>query len=181
MKKTVLIYGGISGAIVFSYSLIYFGQLGDFTELSRSESKTAEIVGFLRYAILLVGILLGLRAFTKGRSGQTKYWSIVKTGAMIGLVCAAFEGAMEFTYMQFVNPDFMEQYAEITLKHAEEDGASPEKIAKIEASIEKNKMFENPIVAAVFYFMSSSVLGLVIALLAALFYRRKTKNNTQSS
>lgn len=63
MKKPVLTFGVLAGAIIAIYSLAVLAYVGDFSSVSPETFRTVEILGYLRYVILLLGVFFAIRTF----------------------------------------------------------------------------------------------------------------------
>jgi hypothetical protein len=73
----------------------------------------------------------------------------------------------------YLNPGFMEQYAEITLKRMMEQGAGAEKMAAYKKEMEQYKWMASPVGMGLFYFFETAVLGTIMSLFVAIFARTK--------
>lgn len=69
MKKTVLTFGLLSGIIIIVYSLIVFMAFGSFSSMSTSDFARVEMLGYLRYIILLLTVIFAIRYFKKQNGG----------------------------------------------------------------------------------------------------------------
>ncbi|MFN0158098.1 MAG: DUF4199 domain-containing protein [Bacteroidota bacterium] len=107
MNKYALQFGILAGVIIFTYTLGVFFFYEDFGQLTPAELSQLEVLGHLRYVILFLGVFLGMRAFRKSIPPPHGFWQVTKTGVLIALLVAVFVGAMEFIYMQFMNPGFL--------------------------------------------------------------------------
>ena len=112
MKKIVLTFGILSGVIIILYSFAVFLIFGDFSKMSGEDFEKVEMLGFLRYIILLLTIIFAVRYFKKQNGGQGSFKQLFLAGFYTALVVAVLVGLMEFVYM-LINPEFMDQYATI--------------------------------------------------------------------
>ncbi len=175
MKKTVLSFGLLSGLIIILYSFVVFLVFGDFSKMNSADFQKVEMLGYLRYIILLLTVIFAVRYFKKQNGGVGSFRSLFLAGVYTVLVVALLVGIMEMVYM-YMNPGFMEQYAEITSKRMMEQGASAEKMAAYKKEMEQYKWMASPVGMGIFYFFETAVLGTIMSLIVALFAR--TKNAT---
>lgn len=80
---------------------------------------------------------------------------------------AILVGLMEMVYM-LINPQFMEQYAEMTTRKMVESGATSDMIAAHKKEMEQYKWMANPVFMGLFYFFETAVLGTIMSLVVAL-------------
>ena len=175
MKKQVLQFGAAIGVAIIIYTFATLLGVGDFSEITVSELRVLEGLGYLRYVILIAGILLGMRAVSKASSERVSYWGAAKTGILIGCIAALFVGAMEWSYLQFFNPDFFDEYTSIYLERLRVDGAAQAEIDSAIAEMEKFSFFRNPLLSGAWYFFETAFIGLVVSLLGAYFFRKEVE------
>ena len=123
----MLTFGLLSGLIIILYSSLVFLVFGDFSKMSGDDLARVEMLGYLRYLILLLTIVFALRYYKK-QHGAPGFKDLFLAGLYTALVVALLVGLMEMVYM-LANPGFMDQYAELTTKRMAEEGANTEKIA----------------------------------------------------
>jgi len=178
LRKSALLFGLLAGIIVFAYTMIVMLVIGDFGSATPEELQTAEALGWLRYIILLLGVLMGMRALRKETTGQLGYGKVLAAGIGVSLVTAFFIGLMEFTYVQFMNPDFYEQYIQI----AEKQFTNPDDLKAFREQVEMfPKWATTGWGTGVFYFIETFIIGLLMSLLAAIFFRKPGKMSAQAS
>lgn len=168
--KQALTFGGIAGAIIVIYTFVIFFAFGSFEDMSFQRLALVETLGYLRYLILFAVIIFSLRVIKKASTTPLTYWQLVKQGVLTALVVAICVGLMEVAYI-LINPDFMEQYANLQLQKMTSEGASPEKITEFKSELEQFAFMAKPIPMGVFYFFETAILGAVASLIIALFFR----------
>lgn len=172
MKKTVLSFGLLSGLIIIIYSTIVFLVFGEFSKMSSSDLQKVEMLGYLRYIILLLTVIFAIRHFKKQNGGGGSFRQLFLAGVYTALIVALLVGIMEMAYL-YMNPGFMEQYAEITSKRMMEQGASAEKLEAYKKEMEQYKWMASPVGMGLFYFFETAILGTITSLIVALFARTK--------
>ena len=172
MKKIVLTFGILSGLIIIIYSAAVFLVFGEFSKMSDADFNKVEKLGYLRYIILLLTIIFAVLSFKKQNGGKGSFKQLFLAGFYTALVVGLLVGLMELVYIM-MNPNFMQEYSARMETMLRQGGASAEKLASHRSEIESMKWMANPVGMGVFYFIETSVLGTVIAVLTALIARTK--------
>lgn len=172
MKKLILQFGLISGLVIVAYSMTVMFFFGDIAKLSPKEFQMVEVLGFLRYIILLLTVFLAMRAVRKQAETQPGFWPVVRSGILVAVVIAFLVGLMEFGYI-LSNPGFFEQYGELYLSRLQADGAPEVEIAAARQQMEDFAFMANPVANGIFYFIETALIGTVSALIMGIFLRKK--------
>ena|SRR5437899_2873391 len=170
MKKTVLTFGLISGAIsaVMMLATVPFADKIGFDK--------GEIIGYT--TIVLTGLLIffGIRSYRENVSGgRLTFWRGVAVGILITLISnLCYVATWEIAYFKFM-PDFMDKYTAHMIEKAKTSGASQETIDKKTREAQRFKeMFKNPAINVALTFAEVFPIGLGITLLSAAVLRRKS-------
>ncbi|HEX6334686.1 MAG TPA: DUF4199 domain-containing protein [Flavisolibacter sp.] len=172
MKKTVLTFGLVSGIIIILYSVAVFLVFGDFSKMAAGELATVEQLGYLRYIILLLTVIFALRYYKQQHGGHATFKQLFLAGLYTVLLVAALVGMMELVYM-LINPEFMNQYAELSTRRMQEQGASADQIRAHQQQMESYKWMANPVAMGLFYFFETAVLGTIMSLATAAIMRSR--------
>jgi len=170
MKKTVLLYGAISGSIITAMMVgttIWFYKNADF-EGNMALGYTAMILAFSF-------IYMGIKNFRdKHNDGVISFGKAFKVGLYISLVASTmYVGVWLIEYYLFI-PDFMERYSALVLEKATSEGLSQAEIDKKTAEIEMFKdLYRNPLGVILLTYAEVLPLALLIALISALILKRK--------
>jgi hypothetical protein len=181
MKKMVLTFGTLAGVVIFAYSMIVFTMIGDFSKITPNQLTLASWLGYLRYLILVLGIVMAMLAYRKSIAGPVEYSRVFLVGMLVAVVTAVFVGLMEYSYMAFINPGFIDQYISITQDAMRQKGSTQ---AEINATLAEMKNFEwmrNPLLTGLFYFVETSVVGTILSLIAAIFTRRTDADSSNAT
>lgn len=173
MKKTVLTFGLLSGGIIILYTIIVFMVYGDFPNITPEEFAVVEILGYLRYVILLLTVIFAIRYFKKQNGNQGTFKQLFMAGFNTVLVVSVLVGLMEFCYM-LMNPGFIEQYVDIVQKSMQAKGATAAEIAAKKAEMDNYRWMANPAATGVFYFLETAIIGTILSLIGALIIRTRT-------
>jgi len=170
MKKTVLTFGLIAGAILsvmFLLALAFKDQIG---------FDRGEIVGYTSMVVAFLLIYFGVRSYRDNVAGGTiGFGRAFAVGALIGVVASVcYVASWEVIYYK-LDPDYLVKYEEHALAKARTDGESEAAIAKKKADLDKlAEMYKNPAINAGLTFLEPLPVALVIALVSAgVLSRRK--------
>jgi hypothetical protein len=175
MKKTVLTFGLISGAIL-SVMMLVTVPFQDAIGWDKGE-----ILGYT--TMLLAGLLIyfGVRSYRDLVGGELSFGRALAVGAMIAAVASVcYVVTWEVIYYK-LSPDFPQKYQAHMIENARANGASQAEIDKRVADAQKfAEMYKNPAINAAITFLEPLPVGLVIALVSAgaLGRRRKTKESS---
>ena len=167
MKRTVLTFGLISGAIVsvmMASSLAFLGK---------ADYNTALVLGYTSIVIAMLVTFFGVRSYReKVAGGRLTFGRGLAVGLLITLVsCACYVGTWQVLY--YGVPGMPDKFKACMLRKAESE-ASPEKIAEEKRKVEEMmKLFENPALNAAMTFAEPFPIGLAVSLLSAAVLRKR--------
>ena len=169
MKKTVLTFGLISGAIsaVMMLATVPF--------VDRIGFDRGEILGYASIVLSALFIFFGVRSYRESAShGQLTFGRGFTVGILISLLSSLFYVATwEVLYYNFM-PDFADKYAAYSIARAKSSGASPEQIDKARQQAQQFKqMYQNPINNVALTFLEVFPIGLAVTLFSAGVLRKK--------
>ena len=170
MKKTVLIFGLISGGISAGMMLMTI----PFSD--RFGFDKGEILGYTMIVLSALLVFFGVRSYRENASaGRLTFWQGFAVGILITLISnVCYVATWEVVYYKFM-PDFADKYAAYTIERAKESGASPEKIQKTEQQAQQFKQtYRNPAVNVAMTFAEVFPIFLGVTVLSAAILRRKT-------
>jgi len=169
MKKTVLTFGLISGAIAISTMLATL----------RLEDKIGYDKGYiLGYTVIVLSalfIFFGVRSYRENvGGGRMTFGRGFAVGILITLIASAcYVGTWEVVYFNFM-PGFAEKYAAHMEEQAKASGASQQKIdEKVREARQFKQMYDNPVINVGLTFMEIFPVGLLVTLVSAGILRRK--------
>ena len=175
MKKTVLTFGLISGAILSVMMLItipFQDSIG---------WDKGEILGYT--TMLLAGLLIyfGVRSYRDLVGGELSFGRALAVGAMIAAVASVcYVATWEVIYYK-ISPDFPQKYQAHMIEQAKASGGSQVEIEKKVAEAQKTaELLKNPLIYLAFTFLEPLPVGLVIALVSAAVLGRRRKSRESS-
>jgi len=173
MKKTVLTFGLISGAIA---SLLMFTTM---LFADRIGFDRGLIIGYTTIVVSLLLVPFGIRSYRENvGGGSITFGRAFAVGILITLIsCICYVIAWEILYFNFL-PDFAEKYTAYMVAKARAAGASQQ---AIEATVQDMKnmkgILDNPVLNGAMAFIEPFPVGLIITLVSAAILRKKPRSN----
>ena len=175
MKKTVLTFGLIGGAIM---AAMMFATLPFIDKIGFDKG---EIVGYTTMILAFLLVFFGIRSYRENvGGGRITFGRAFAVGILITVVaCACYVVAWEIIYFKFM-PDFVDKYASYTVEKVRASGASQQVIdAKLEQMKSFKAMYDNPFINAAITFVEPFPIGLIVTLISATFLRKKRSAATR--
>ena len=172
MKKTVLTYGLISGAILGILASIQMPLVMNGT----IDMKYGHLFGYSVMILSFIPIFLGVRSYRDNQGGGTiTFGKAFQVGILTALItCAVYVIGWQIMFYGFM-PDFGDKYAAFHLEQLEAGGLSAADLAKETAKMEKFKIwYRNPLFNMGMTFLEVFPVGLIVTLVSAAILRRKT-------
>lgn len=163
MKRTILTYGLISGAIII---------LGMITTIVLSAKHSL----FLGYLIMLVGlsaILLAVKSHRdKALGGVIKFWPAFLIGLGVAVVAGVAYVAIWEGYLAITHYRFMDDYTAQMLAAKKAEGLSGAAYDRLVAEMaQMTKNYANPLYRMPMTFAEIFPVGLLVALVSAALLR----------
>jgi Protein of unknown function (DUF4199) len=172
MKKTVLTFGLISGAMSAALMLVtipFVDKIG---------WEKGEIFGYTGIVLSALMVFFGVRSYRENvGAGRITFGRGFAVGVLITLLSSAcYVGTWEIVYYKFM-PDFAEKYAAHMVERAKASGASQQKIDETERQAKQFKqMYDNPVFNVALTFMEVFPIGVAVTLLSAGILRKKGRD-----
>jgi hypothetical protein len=169
MKKTVLVFGVISGLIsaVMLLNIPLFGDKIGF--------EKGMIVGYASIILSLSLVFFGIKSYRDNvQKGSITFGKAFGVGILITLIsCLFYVIAWQIIYYNFM-PDYLEKYGNYQIDQMKASGASEAMIEATRMETQKfSEMYKNPFLNALFTFTEPFPVGLLITLISALILKRK--------
>jgi hypothetical protein len=173
MKKTVLIYGLISGGIAITLMigsmLMIGGREPDFDK--------GMLLGYTAIIISFVLIYFAQASYRDNiGGGYISYGKAFQIGILVTLIASIVYSLIWVLVADMVAPDFLEKYQAYELSKMKEAGASAEAIAR--KTTEMNEMaveYKKPWIKAAYTFLEPFPVGIVVTLISSFLVRMKNK------
>lgn len=172
MRKVVITYGLISGAIITCLFLIsmYLWQKGIIN------FDNGEYFGYGSMLVALSMVFFGIKSFRDNQNSRSiGFWKGAQVGILISLLATFVYAAGWEVYMQ-TNPEnnFIDKYTEHYIGKLKEKGSPQEEIDKTVTEMAAMKeMYKNPIIRFGMTMMEILPVGIIVTLLSAGILRRK--------
>jgi hypothetical protein len=170
MKKTVLTFGLIGGAIM---ATMMFATLPFMDKIGFDKG---EIIGYTTMILAFMLVFFGIRSYRENVSdGHITFGRAFAVGILITLVaCVCYVVAWEIIYFKFM-PDFADKYASYVIEKARASGASQQVIdTQLQQMKSFKAMYDNPLINAAITFTEPFPIGLIVTLISAAILRKKT-------
>ncbi len=177
MKRNILVFGLISGAIVSTFMAISMAIMGCSSE-EMGGGSGGMIIGFTAMAVAFSFVFVGIKNYRdKQNGGIITFGNAFLLGFMISLVASTLYVITWAVEYHFFLPDFMDKYSAMQIKQLHESGVSgaklDESIKEIETASYNYK--HNPFFFAMYTYMEILPVGIIITLISALILKRKTQ------
>jgi preprotein translocase subunit SecF len=170
MKKTILTFGLISGAVssvMMAVTVPFHDRIGF--------EKGGYILGYTTIVLSMLLVFFGVRSYRDNVSGgQITFAKAFLVGLAITVIsCLCYVAAWEVVYFNFMH-DFTDKYAAHVIQKAKDAGASAAAIqAKVQEMQRFKQLYENPLFNAAMTFIEPFPVGLVVSLISAAVLRKK--------
>jgi hypothetical protein len=175
MRKTVITYGLLSGAIVLI--LWFLGQRFMTSADGKIDFSKGELFGYAGMIISLTMVFFGVRHYRdKYVEGRINFGKAFWVGFQIALVAALIymAGWMIYYNTSDNGQQHLAQYMDYMKQQWAESGMPAEEVASKTAAFEKNMaMMKNPIIMALMTIFEILPVGIIVALISALILKSR--------
>ena len=177
MRKTVLTFGLISGAIssLVMIAVVAFGN-GICFDRGAVISYTSIVLSFLM-------VFFGIQSYRDNLGdGQITFLKAFAVGISITVIsCICYVLTWEIIYYNFM-PGFWDKYGAHLAEKLRASGASSAAVqAKLQQVAKYKEQYKNPLVNAALTFIKPFTIGLVMTLTSALVLTRKSRSQPEQS
>lgn len=169
MKRTVLVFGLIAGAIL---SATMFATM-PFHDRIGPDAGMA--IGYTAMVLAFLLVYFGIRSYRDTvLGGAITFRRALGVGTLITLVASlCYVASWQVIYYGFA-PDFAEKYAAASIERARADGATEAELARQRERMEHwAELYHNPLFNAGMTLMEPLPVGLIMTLVCAGMLRRK--------
>ena len=176
MKKTILVFGAISGLIISTFMGASMAIMGCSGGDSTKES-TGMIIGFSAMAVAFSFIFVGIKNYRdKQNAGVLTFGKAFQIGFFISLLASTLYVLTWAVEFHFFMPTFMDKYSALQAKEVQESGLTGAALKDALKSIDADNYSykHNPFFFAAYTYMEILPVGIIITLLSSLILKRKT-------
>jgi hypothetical protein len=173
MKKTILTFGLISGAI----SAVL--MLATMPFIHRIGFDKGMYVGYTGMVLAFMMVFFGIRSYRENvGGGEITFGRAFTIGILITLISSVcYVITWEIIYFG-LNPDFCEKYTNYMVEKARNSGASAQMIEATRQQMRDLKaLMDNPFLNAAMSFLEPLPVGLLITVISALILRKRKGAN----
>lgn len=174
MKKNILIYGLISGAIVSALMLL---SINYFSHCEGSiDWNTSMLVGYASMLIAFSLVFIGIRNYRdKFNGGYISFGKAFKIGILIVLIAATMYVISWLICYFFFIPDFMEKYSAQEIENMKLGGATAAEIEnKAKEMADFARMYKNPLFNMMMTYAEILPVGIIVTLISSLILKKKS-------
>jgi hypothetical protein len=177
MKKTILTFGLISGAV----SALMMVATVPFAD--RIGFDKGAVIGYTAIVLSFLLVFFGIRSYRDNvGNGRITFAKAFAVGISITLIsCICYVVTWEILYFNFL-PGFMDKYGAHIVEKMKASGASS---AAIQAQLQQLKkyreLYDNPLINAAMTFIEPFPIGLIVTLISAAVLRRKVQSQPAES
>jgi hypothetical protein len=171
MKKVVIVFGLISGAI--SSALMFLTLPLMISGAVNFEN--GYIVGYTAIVLSFLLVFFGIRSYRENSGGTITFGRGFSVGILITLIsCVFYVASWEIIYYKLM-PDFGDKYTAHAIDAMRQKGAPEAAIAVKKKELEKMwAMLDNPLINAAMTFIEPFPVGLLVTLVSAAILRKRT-------
>ncbi len=167
MRKIILVYGSIAGAVIIGSMIIGF---------IANENKAASVPQWLGYLIMIVAfsmIFVGVKRYRDADlGGVIKFGRAFLVGLSIALVASFVYVATWEVYLYATDYKFIDIYAASVIEAKRAAGVSGEALDAVVGQMEAMaKNYDNPLFRLPMTFLEIFPVGLIVALASAAILR----------
>jgi uncharacterized protein DUF4199 len=169
MKKTVITFGLISGAIMAAMMLAMLPLV------DRIGFDKGEVIGYTTMVVAFLMVFFGIRSYRENvGGGKITFGKAFAVGILITVIaCVCYVVVWEIIYFHLM-PDFADKYVQHMIDKVRASGASQQVIdAQIQQMKSFKSMYDNPLINAAITFVEPFPIGLIITLISSAILRRK--------
>ncbi|WP_128545440.1 DUF4199 domain-containing protein [Larkinella soli] len=176
MKRNVLVFGLISGAILATFMVV--------TTLMCYKNENFEDNAVLGYGAMILAfsfIFVAIKNYRdRYNSGVISFGQAFKIGLFVTLITSTIYVLIWLIEFYLFIPDFMDKYTAHVMRELRESGAGPAELESKAAEMANfGEMYKNPVLVVLFTYAEVFPIGLVISLLCALILKRNSGGQAQ--
>jgi len=176
MKRTVLTFGLIAGAIMSLEMIIGLPFIEEIGSLGLVVGYTTMVVAFLM-------VYFGIRSYRdRVAGGSIGFGRAFTVGILITLVaCICYVATWEVIFYRF-KPDFFDKYAARVVAETKASGATAEQVAAKEREMAvMSVQYRKPLVNIAYTFIEPFPVGLLFSLISAGLLRKRRPRGAEAA
>lgn len=177
MKRTVLIFGLISGVISSAMMFLTLPLIHNGT----INFSNGELIGYAAIFLSFLVVFFGIRSYRENHGGAITFGRAFAVGILITLISSLFYVvSWEVIYYKLM-PDFAEKYSQAAVAEMQKKGASDAAILAKKKQMDQMKaLYDNPLTNAAVTLMEPFPVGLIVTLISAGILRKRRAAGLQA-
>jgi hypothetical protein len=176
MKRTVLIFGLIAGAIMSLEMIVGLPFIEEIGSLGL-------VVGYATMVVAFLMVYFGIRSYRdRVAGGSISFGRAFSVGILITIVaCLCYVATWEVIFYKF-HPDFFDKYAARVVAETKASGATAEQVeAKRREMAIQSEQYRKPLVNIAYTFIEPFPVGLLFTLGCAGILRKRRPRDADSA
>jgi len=166
MQRLIFKYGGWATLILVGVTVCS----AIFIEQTPENYGMGEVIGYSAMLAALAMIILAQVEMKRAPEINTSYWRYCLLGLGISVLAGTGFGIYNLIYVNWVNPEFMDQYYGYYIETVRNSGQTQEQIAAIIDRLNQEKShWQSPVIQFFGMFITVFAMGLIISVLSAGF------------
>lgn len=174
MKRNVLIFGSIIGAILVSH-ILYMVHL----IYNKPDFQSNDVLGYIFLFGVFSLVFFGVRNYrNKELKGFISLGTAFKTGALIVLLASTVYVVFWLFFYYLYVPDFLDRYIDHVMLEATREGATETELAATSEQMDQfRSLYQGHFMVGFITYMEVLPYGLAIAFLSSLILKKKPAQN----
>jgi len=174
MKRTVIIYGLIAGAVVSAFMTTT--MISTANDKNFHAGTSSMVVGYLGMLIAFTFIFVAIKTYRdKQNNGMISFGKAFGMGLLISLIASTlYVIAWAIVYKNFL-PNYMDRYSAAMIEQAKASLSGTVLQAKIDEINKAKEMYATPLGFTLFTYAEILPVGILVSLIAALTLKRKKR------
>lgn len=167
MRSTVYKYGVRAALVMIVMAAV------NFTLVSGGEEnfQISEVIGYLSMFLVMVFVFLGIRYYRDHHNqGRVSFAESLKLGLLIALFPSLTFGVLDQIYVNFINPDFYEEYYQHQVDKIDTQASDYQ--AQVDKLQAERESFSNPLVLFLVMTLTVFLIGVVVTVISGLVLKR---------
>lgn len=163
MKRIILVYGTIAGAIVAT-SMVFAMAIG----------LHSVVFGYLSMLVAMVMVFVGVKRFRdEHRGGTIRFLAALQVGLAIAAIASLFYVLAWEAYLYVTDSNYLAEYAAATIEARRLEGASAAELARMRTDFDAFMVsYRNPFFRIGLTVLEIAPVALLVALVSAALLRR---------
>ena len=174
MKRTVIIYGLIAGAVVSLFMTTT--MLLTAKDGAVHTGASSMVIGYLGLLIAFTFIFVAIKSYRdKENNGAVSFGKAFGMGLLISLIASTlYVATWAVVYHNFL-PDYMDKYCAAMIEQAKASLSGAALQEKIDEINKAKEMYATPLGFTLFTYAEILPVGILVSLVAALVLKRKER------